>query len=228
MQTERALSDYKTYRYFRPSELRIPHEHLASFFEEEDVESLKSEINDFFKTACDETYEYGNSFRYPATHQNCYKLLELAYTLKNNKENFTLQNDHKLYRSSDAVFTQAFQENSELLFPLVHLRLLSAAEINDITFFLSDFFEYKSLYEWYELLDNLLRCANGDTVLEKIYNRSSHIILVKEYVEKLIEAMYLIYQTKSINYRFKNNEDKKQTVSEELENAIISYLRYFK
>ncbi|MCD0490201.1 hypothetical protein LPB86_18315 [Pedobacter sp. MC2016-14] len=228
MQRERALSDYKTYRYFRPSELRNPHKQLASFFEEEDVESLKSEINDFFKTACDEAYEYGNSLRYPATHQNCFKLLELAYTLKNSNENFTLQNDHKLYRSSDAVFTQAFQENIELLFPLVHLRLLSAAEINDITFFLSEFFEYKSLYEWHELLDNLLRCANGDTVLEKIYNRSSHIILVKEYVEKLIEAMYLIYQTKSINYKSESTEGKKEALSAEIENAIIEYLRYFK
>ncbi|WP_316839410.1 HEPN domain-containing protein [Pedobacter gandavensis] len=193
-----------------------PHYQIASFFycDENNMESFRFGMIDLVKTACSDRY-YGNQKNHHHNHQQFLKLLELAHVLQDSQEDFKLRINHPLYRFCDRPF-------SALNFPT-----LSDIEVNNIRLFFEEFFNYRDLEAWRGILDALLNCSHGKTSLDKSYNSKLHeSVLISEYIAKMIEAMRLICETKSLPYillhhagDFKTEEEEKKSLS-----AVINFI----
>ena len=201
MKIEPIVSDSTAFRYLKEKDISNPHYQIACFFccDENNIESFRFEMINFIKTACSDQY-YGDKSSYYYNQQQCVKLLELAYVLCNSDEDFKLSPDHSLYRRSEHPFA-LYNEPKDTPFPAFHFRSLSGTELNDVRIYFEELFSYKTLEAWRGILDSLLYCTNKEVELDAIYKEKVYeTVLIREYLEKMIEAMGLVYETKSLPY----------------------------
>lgn len=201
MKLEPKVSEETLYRYLKEKDISNPHYQIVSFFcnDENAIETLRFGMVDFIKTACSDQY-YGDKSSYHYTQHQCVKLLELAYVLYSSNEELQLNSDHFLYRWLEHPF-DVYSQIKNKLFPAVHFRSLSGTELNNVQVVFADLFTFKDLEAWRAILDALLYCTGrelkpDDVCDEKIYET----VLIREYLEKLIEAMGLVCETKSVPY----------------------------
>ncbi|SEB22313.1 hypothetical protein [Pedobacter hartonius] len=217
MKTEPTVSEKTSFRYLKEKDISNPHYQIVCFFccEENNIESFRFGMVDLIKTACSDQH-FGNKDSYYYNQQQFVKLLELAYVLKNGDEDFKLNPNHPLHRFSDHPF-ELYTETKDKPFPALHFRTLSGTELNDIRIFLEELFHFKSLEDWRGILDSLLYCTKGEVKLDDIYDEKVYeTVLIREYIEKTIEAMGLICETKSLPYiKLHHAEDFRIEVEEE-------------
>jgi len=200
MKQEPTVSEKTSFRYLKEKDINNPHFQIVCFFcDENNIESFRFGMIDLIKTACSNGY-YGNKDSYYYHQQQFVKLLELAYVLNESKEDFKLSTDHPLYRFSDHPF-EIYTESKHKPFPALHFRTLHGTEVNDVRIFFEEFFGYKSLEDWRGILDSLLYCTAGKITLDQIYNSKVYeTVLIREYIEKMVEVMGLVCETKSLPY----------------------------
>lgn len=200
MKQEPTVSEKTSFRYLKEKDINNPHFQIVCFFcDENHIESFRFGMIDLIKTACSDQH-FGKRENYYYNQQQFVKLLELAYILKDRKEDLKLNADHPLYRFSDHPF-ELYTELKNKPFPALHFRTLSGTELNDVRIFLEELFNFKSLDDWRAILDSLLYCTKGDVKLDDIYDEKVYeTVLIREYIEKTIEAMGLVCETKSLPY----------------------------
>ncbi|SDK57316.1 HEPN domain-containing protein [Pedobacter sp. ok626] len=201
MKKELQVSEETFYRYLKEKDVSNPHYQIVSFFcdDENSIETLRFGMVDFIKTACSDRY-YGDKSSYHYTQQQCVKLLELAYVLYSRNEELKLNPDHFLYRWLEHPF-DVYNQVKNKLFPALHFRTLSGTELNDVQTVFEELFSFKDLEAWRAILDSLLYCTGrelkpDDVCDDKIFET----VLIREYLEKLIEAMGLVCEAKSVPY----------------------------
>jgi HEPN domain-containing protein len=201
MKLEPTVSENITFRYLKEKDISNPHYQIVCFFccDENSIESFRFGMIDLIKTACSDQY-YRNRDSYHYNQQQFVKLLELAYVLKDSQEDLKLNPDHPLYRFSDHPF-DLYTESRNKPFPALHFRTLSGKEVNDVRIFFEELFNFKSLADWRAISDSFLYCTNREVELDDIYDTKTYeTVLIREYIEKMIEAMGLVCETKSLPY----------------------------
>lgn len=196
-----SILENTSFRYLRGDQIANPHCELVGFFGcQVDVECFRHDILSLVKSACSKN-NFGNKANYYLSHQQLITLIELAFVINNNTDDFCLNEHHPLYRIHKGPFIWHAENAQASTFPSLNLRGLSGREVNDISIFLDEFFSYMDLEEWVEISDSILLCANKKTTLDKLYHAKTYtVLIIKEYMEKLIEAMFLIFNIKSIPY----------------------------
>lgn len=242
-----------SFRYLLEDDIANPHYHIVAFYGcDHHIEIFRYEINNLIKTSCSTSF-YGDRKRFYSSHHQLTKLIELAFVLKETNVDLILGDEHELSRTNKGPFIWHEDNMGDLAGAGLNLRVLDGHEINNVQTVFEGFFAYKSLDEWYKFLDDVLLCAEKKSILNREQNKSYEIIFVKEYLEKLIEAMFLVYNTTSLPYAklnyasdfgFNSDEevsgsnlpDKDLTkpfsqpelvLSEALEEALIDYFRTF-
>ncbi|MDN5287702.1 MAG: hypothetical protein JWR38_3976 [Mucilaginibacter sp.] len=218
MKLEPTASENTGFRYLKEKDVSNPHYQIVCFFccDENNIESFRFGMVDFIKTACSDQY-YGDKSSYHYNQQQCVKLLELAYVLYNGVEDFKLNPDHSLYRHSEHPF-ELYNEPKNKQFPALHFRSLSGTELNNVRVYFEELFNYKTLEAWRGTLDSLLYCTNKEVELDDIYNEKVYeTVLIREYLEKMIEAMGLVCETKSLPYIKLHHPDDFRFMTEEEE-----------
>jgi HEPN domain-containing protein len=199
MKTESTPEEKIGYRYLKEKDIENPHYSIVSFFCEEYLETIRFGMIDLIKTACSDHY-HGDKNRYHYHQQQFVKLLELAHVLNDSQEDFKLSPDHSLFREDDHPLGW-YKETNKTLFKTIHFRTLLASEANDVRQLLQAVFKYRSLDAWTKILDSFLACTHGKLRLDEIYSRKLYeTVLIREYIEKVIEVMGLVYEIKSLPY----------------------------
>jgi catalase len=128
MKQEPTVSEETSFRYLKEKDINNPHFQIVCFVcDENHIESFRFGMIDLIKTACSDQH-FGKRESYYYNQQQFVKLLELAYILKDSKEDLKLNADHPLYRFSDHPF-ELYTELKNKPFPALHFRTLSGTEI---------------------------------------------------------------------------------------------------
>ncbi|WGQ10731.1 hypothetical protein QG516_03555 [Pedobacter gandavensis] len=72
-------------------------------------------------------------------------------------------------------------------------RTLTRKEIQNLNLFFEDFFCFKSFNEWSLTFSQLVKYAYRRHTIDEVLEAGSIVIILSEYIEKLIEAVYLIH-----------------------------------
>ncbi|MNV75094.1 hypothetical protein D3C71_1683590 [compost metagenome] len=92
------------------------------------------------------------------------------------------------------------EDQQILTCPSLYFRALNGAEVNDVRIFFEEFSEFRSLNEWYCILDQILVSSREEISLARNEEMGHLILEITEYLEKLAESIYVIYKTKAVSY----------------------------
>lgn len=165
------------------------------------IESFRIDVYNWIKTACSlSNDQFGDPDDFELLHQQCIKLIEIAHVLYHSDENFSVEKEHPIHRPNKECFGYHLEDQQILTCPDLYLRALTGAEVNDVKIFFEELFEFKNLSEWYSILDQLLISSREEISAVKSEEIGSVILEINEYVEKLMESIYLIHETKANSY----------------------------
>jgi len=193
-------------RYLTPDEINNPHRSLAWFFRTEtDIQDFRKEIMAWIEAAFTKSVAPVSTKDFIFNYQLLIKVLELAYVFKIGNEDFTLDESNEFYVKNDLDLSNLKKELPYL--PAHELMTLQGKEINNIRLFLDSLFEYKSFNDWLKMLDLMLICSHQDEKVQEVCNSGLEVLPVYFFMEKLIEAMFLINETASIPYISKHHAE---------------------
>lgn len=165
------------------------------------IESFRIDVYNWIKTACSlSNDQFGDPDDFELLHQQCIKLIEIAHVLYHSDENFSVEKDHPIYRPNKECFGYHLEDQQILTCPSLYFRNLTGAEVNDVKIFFEELFEFKSLNEWYRILDQLLISSREEISIVRNEEIGSVILEINEYIEKLMESIYLMHETKANSY----------------------------
>ena len=182
METKSTPLSQGHFRYLSVNEIEDPFAFVSEFCETEaELHYLKRDTIHLLKTA----YSYGEEFYAGTSKQYGYcqitliKVIEIMYVLYCGKIELKPGN------------IRSYENKYEIL---------NNDERNDIRLFLNDFFSYRDLQDWHELMDDLLIYAYKEGG-EGFFNCLDEPFRTIDYLEKLTESIFLVYE---IN-RFRRN-----------------------
>ena len=186
------------FRYLTDEEIKHPDKAISVLFINEIyVENLRYNLLNLIRAAFTRpdmsTTTYGNPEEYAFDQRRCFKLLELAFVLKCSDEDYTLTEDNLLYRKGEGWWGWHLDERGELSYPGVSFRTLLDHEVNNVKLFFDELFSFKSFNDWAMILDDLLSSAHSSEGYDEITDQGYLIIPILTYLEKLVEAIYLVY-----------------------------------
>lgn len=165
------------------------------------IEDFRIEVYNWIKTACSlSNDQFGDPDEFELLHHQCIKLLEIAHILYTSEENLSIETDHPAHRPDKNCFGYHLEDEQVLSCPNLYLRTLVGTEINDVKIFFEELFEYRSLTEWYDILDQLLISSREESSIVKNEEIGPVILEINEYLEKLMESIYVVYETKAMAY----------------------------
>lgn len=188
------------FRYLTKKEIKNPLYAVADFCR--NVTSLthwRQDIDQIIRVSA--TDDLGLKRRDFANMHFCWlqlcKHIELIYILKHTVQQWHIEPESpfyelKRYPRTAIIFDATLYKGTYLEFDR-----LSNREFDDIGFFISKFFRFKSLKSWRVLMDKLLSSVFTEGRLGdygKYYHQESKIY---RYLEKLTEVIFLIYITKA-------------------------------
>jgi len=181
------------FRYLRGEEIEYPFVYLNEFCEREtEIHYFRQDILDLLKTAYSyqEKFYTGHEPSYGYHQRQLIKVVEAMYVLH--------VGDMDLRPGNIRSYENRYER-------------LSNDERNDIRIFLEDFFAARDLEEWRSLMDELLIFSykEGGEGYFSYLDKPFEII---EYFEKLIEAVFLVYEIRRLKERYPKASD--DTVAE--------------
>jgi hypothetical protein len=99
---------------------------------------------------------------------------------------------HILYKKQK---TFSIDSNKEI--PKSDFHNLSRKEVTDTYIFFKDFFNYQSLNKWRLTFSRLVEYAYRKTTIDEVIEEGSVMVIIREYIEKLIEVVFLIDYTQT-------------------------------
>lgn len=129
--------------------------------------------------------------------------IELLNVLAHKKVDWTIPSDTTYHKQ--VINLNARWVHDETLYGGTYLNFehLKLAEINDIGVFIKKFFKFKALREWHRTMDEISETFFEDYSLSDLIHYAKDQSKIFNYLEKLAEAIFLIYATKAREYIFK-------------------------
>jgi len=188
------------FRQLTSNEIDYPLHCIGQFWGIETyIESFRIDVYNWIKTACSlSDDQFGDPDDFELLHQQCIKLLEIAHLLYTSDESLAVEKDHPIHRPNKECFGYHLEDQQILTCPDLYIRMLRGDEVNDLKIFLEELFEFKSLNEWYGILNQILIHSKEETSFTKQENIGHLIVEIREYLEKLMETIYIVYMTKSL------------------------------
>lgn len=190
----------KHFRYLTKKEFKNPLYVVADFCT--NVISLrewKSRIDLLIKIACTspkglKIRDFSNLYYYWG---HLSKHIELLYLLKYHISDWTIDKDSSLYKAtfyygSTLIYDPDLRHGTYMEFDR-----LKAKEIKNMGIYIDKFFDLMSLWEWQRMMDELLSTFFDDSQLGRLVAYSGKDTKIYRYLEKLGEAIYLIYVLKA-------------------------------
>ncbi|RZJ78634.1 MAG: hypothetical protein EOO20_27650, partial [Chryseobacterium sp.] len=198
MTTLSTVREKTSFRYLKEKDIISPHYQIAYFFcsEENSLLRLKSRVIELLNAA----FTNPENADYFYLQQQLVKLLELSFVIKEIGATTSLDSNPIHPNTNNQVTYNPLPEKNNLL--QIHRSGTGAnLQINDSGALLEALFSFKSLAEWRAILDSLLYAANGTVLLTEILHiQAFEAILIREHLEKMIEAMWLVFLEQSLPY----------------------------
>ncbi len=80
----------------------------------------------------------------------------------------------------------------------MHFKSLSEEEIKNTHSFFKDFFNFMTLNEWRLTFSRIVEYAYRKPTIDEVIEDGSTMVVIKEYIEKLIEVIYLIDSSQTV------------------------------
>lgn len=205
MKQEPTVSEKTSFRYLKEKDIISPHYQIAHFFcsEENSLLRLKSGVIQLLKAA----FTNQENADYFYLQQQLVELLELSFVIRESGATTSLESTPIRPNTNNQVTYNPLPDKNNLL-QIHRICSISDIQINDSSTLLEAFFSFKSLAEWKVILDSLLYAANETVLLTEILHiQAFEAILVREHLENMIEAMWLVFQTKSLPYVCTHHSD---------------------
>lgn len=197
MTTLSTVSDKNSFRYLQKKDIVSPHYQIAHYFcsEENSLLWLKSGVIQLLKAA----FTDSENDDYFYLHQQLVKLLEISFVVRESDATTALDST-QICPSLKTGNYNSVPDNNNL--SQIHRSCQGAdIQMKDSTTLLEALFSFKSLTEWRSTLDSLLYAANGTVSLTEILHiQAFEAILVRENLDKMIEAMWLVFLEQSLPY----------------------------
>jgi len=205
MKTQKKLS-HKHFRYLTKKEFKDPLYAIADFCRSTcSLSGYKDDIKEIISTS--------NAFphrRKPIEISNLLfsckqivKHIELLYVLSHRKVDWTVHPDATYHKQT--VNLHAHWVHDETLYNGAYLNFerLKLAEMRDIGIFIKKFFNFKSLRAWYSTMDEISETFFEEYSLSGLVHYAEDHPKIFNYLEKLADAIFLIYATKARERIFK-------------------------
>lgn len=140
------------------------------------IEQFRLDLRDFIKSSCSNQL-YGDRENHFYTYRCLMQILEAV---------------HILYKKQK---TYSIDSNKEI--PKSDFHNLSKKEVTDTYIFFKDFFNYQSLNKWRLTFSRLGEYAYRKTTIDEVIEEGSVMVIIREYIEKLIEVIFLIDYTQT-------------------------------
>jgi hypothetical protein len=187
--------DHLRYNHLTKAQISNPHLFLEYFCRcDIDIEALRIEFFHMIRSACS-SRKHGNPEDYFHYHRCLLQFLEVAHIFFRRGKKFSIAADL-------TVCTPCTLDLSKYYHSLIncHFRNLSHEEIRNTNCFFRDFFGYKSLDEWRWMLSRIVEYAYRTQTIDEVMEDGAEMVIIREYIEKLIEVIYLIDNTQSVIY----------------------------
>lgn len=166
--------------------LTDPLGYILDFCEKDcEIEDFRYEVGNMIKSACSHQ-KYGDSENYFFNYRCLMQLLESCHSLYN--RGLTQKQTTSCLKVNNSLFSK---ENDGYF--KTNYRTLSKKEIQNLNFFFEDFFCFKSFKEWSLTFSQLVEYAYRRHTIDEVLEEGSIAVILSEYIEKLIEAVYLIH-----------------------------------
>ncbi len=201
---------HKLFRYLTKKEFKDPLYAIADFCVNTiDLRDWKSNVDLIVKIAC--TSPKGLKWREISNlHHNwsylC-KQIDFLYLLKHRVKNWTLTKDSRFYNAT-------FYYGSTLLYDpdlrrgtYMEFDRLKKGEIKNLEIYIDKFFGLMSYWQWQKLMDRLLSTFFDNSQIGQYVAYDGKDSKIFRLLEKLGEAMYLIYLSKAKEHIAKHYPD---------------------
>ncbi|MGV3762727.1 hypothetical protein [Parapedobacter sp.] len=133
------------------------------------------------------------------------KQIELLYVLAHRETEWTLHSETAYYElrtdhNRGWIYDETLYNGSYLNFDQLKL-----TEVKNIGIFIRKFFKFKSLRKWHKTMDTILETLFEEDSLSHLAHYADDQSKIFRYLEKLAEAIFLIYVTKAKEYIFKHH-----------------------
>ncbi|MCX2585938.1 HEPN domain-containing protein [Pedobacter sp. MR22-3] len=230
MTTLLTVSEKTSFRYLQEKDIISPHYQIARFLcsQENSLVRLKSGVIELLKAA----FTNVENADYFYLHQQLIKLLELSFVIRESDTSTTLDSIQVPPETDNQTIYNPLPTNNNLS-EIYRSATRSNIEVSDSNTSLDAFFRFKSLSEWKGILDSLLYAANGKVLLTEILHiQAFEAILVREHLDKMIDAMWLVFLEQSMPYVRIHHADepifKDVTLNTAAPNINSHYLANFK
>ena len=187
--------DHLRYHQLTKEQISNPHLFLEYFCRcDIDIETFRTEILQLIRSACS-SKKYGNPEDYYYNHRCLLQFLEVAHIFFRRGKKFSIA-------ANLTVCTPCTTDLSKYYHILInsHFRILSHEEIRNTNCFFADFFGYKTLNDWRFMFSRIAEYAYRTQTIDEVLEDGAEMVFIKEYIEKLIEVIYLIDNTQSVIY----------------------------
>lgn len=174
---------------------------------ETDLHYLRDDIHRFVRaTTCRNTgfkeEDYGEMFFF---YLRFLKHIELLYLLMHRYPDWKASTSSPLYRLE--IIGRSYTIHDDDIKGISELRFwkLNKEEVLDVSAFMRSFFDFRSLSEWREIMDDLMRALFSKEPFSE-YNPEA--FQVYEYLEKLGEALFLAYEVHGKEYMLSHCADR--------------------
>lgn len=165
------------------------------------IEELRQDIHNWIKTACSlSNDQFGNPDEFAVIHQQCTKLVEIAYLLNQAETDLSIASSHPLYRLNNDCFAWHMENKQTLTCPELYFRSLTGDEINDVKVFFEDLFEFMSVDQWYKILYQLFIYSKQENTFTQQEEYGYKILEIAEFLEKVLESIAVVYEAKALPY----------------------------
>ncbi|WP_134090799.1 hypothetical protein [Olivibacter sp. XZL3] len=185
------------FRYLKEDAIRNPFSFIKEFCTQEtEVELFRDDILTLVNAASTEKTDstekfYASHENFVYDHKQIITVIEALWVLQHQPElDLSITETHPLYQKS-IWRSLRIDVEARINGHAGHYRKLENQEINNIHLFLKDFFLYRDLDEWREILDDLLSYAHHHEHYIDTLSLSEFIV-IREYLEKVAEAIFLI------------------------------------
>lgn len=138
--------------------------------------------------------DYANMYFF---YERFCKHIELLYVLMHRFPDWKLAKDGPLYRVRVMGRAKEVYDGDMFDGTTMQFNKLSKTEFWDLRLFMKSLFAFKTLDEWRDTLDDMVRMIFGDESFSEYYDNAYQIF---EFLDKLCEAMFLAYLIRGKDY----------------------------
>jgi len=129
-----------------------------------------------------------------------YRHIELMYVLKHTIRQWEVESESMHYKLTRYPRTAVIFDATLYGGTYLEFDRLTKKEFDDLGFFIGKFFSFKSLKAWQKLMNKLLATLFYESKLVEDFRYASQYSKIYRYLERLTEAIFLIYITKAKAY----------------------------